>query len=320
MASVTTSRHDRGADTAEIPPSFHATTCAICGTEGQATEVYPANFHPDALNPEIFSARRLPDRVHYRMVRCDHCGLIRSDPIADRRLLDALYVRSAFSYDEEVPALRRTYGRYLDRARKRATRCQRLLEIGCGNGFFLEEAHARGVAEVWGVEPSEAAVVAAADWLRPQLVCDVMRQGLFPEDHFDLICIFQVFDHISDPADLLAECKRVLRPGGLVLALNHNVSAVSARLLGERSPIVDIEHTYLYTPDTMRKIFTAAGFKIVEGGAVRNDYSLYYLTRLLPLPGLLKRAALSVLKWTGLGKCSMTVPLGNLYQIARKPE
>jgi SAM-dependent methyltransferase len=320
MSSGTKSLHARTSSAGALPPSFHATRCAICGTEGQATEVYPANFHPDALNPGVFSARRLPDRIHYRMVRCDDCGLVRSDPIADRRLLDALYVQSAFSYDDEVPSLRRTYGHYLDRARKRAPRSQSLLEIGCGNGFFLEEAHARGVADVWGVEPSEAAVAAAAPWLRPRMLCDVMRPGLFPDDRFDLVCIFQVFDHISDPADLLVECSRVLRPGGLVLALNHNVSALSARLLGERSPIIDIEHTYLYNPDTMARIFVAAGFEIVEHGAVWNHYSLYYLTRLLPLLSFLKRALLWVQNVTRLGKCPMTVPLGNLYQIARKPE
>jgi len=47
---------------------------------------------------------------------------------------------------------------------------------------------------------------------------------------------------VPNPAALLDACFAALRPGGLVLSSNHNITAVSARLLGERSPIVDIEH------------------------------------------------------------------------------
>ena len=60
-----------------------ATRCAICGTLDNALELYAANFTTNALNPEVFSARRLPDRLHFRLVRCLSCGLVRSDPVAD---------------------------------------------------------------------------------------------------------------------------------------------------------------------------------------------------------------------------------------------
>ena len=55
-------------------------------------------------------------------------------------------------------------------------------------------------------------------------------------------------------------------PGGVVLSLNHNVEAFSARLLKERSPIIDIEHTHLYSPSTQRMLFEEAGFEACEGG------------------------------------------------------
>src|SRR5438093_1306535 len=94
---------------------LRTTRCAICGTEGNATELYPANFDPQALNPAVFSARRLPDRIHYRMVKCNVCGLVRSDPMADASLLEQLYHQSTFTYGDEVADLQRTYGRYLTR-------------------------------------------------------------------------------------------------------------------------------------------------------------------------------------------------------------
>jgi len=295
------------------------TRCAICGTEGNATELYPANFDPQALNPVVFSARRLPDRVHYRLVRCNTCRLVRSDPIADPGLLAQLYQQSAFTYTDEVADLKRTYGRYLARLDDYGARKGVLLEIGCGNGFFLQQALAQGYRSVRGVEPSRAAIGQAAAEVRGSIICDLMRPGLFGPDEFDVICLFQVFDHVPDPAALLDASLAALRPGGLVLAINHNVTAVSARLLGERSPIVDIEHTYLYSPATMTRIFTEHGFRVRKAGSVRNQYSLRYLAQLLPLPPKPKRVALAWLQGHALGRLRLRVPLGNLYLAAQKP-
>lgn len=299
--------------------TLHPTRCAICGTEGLSTELYPANFDPDAFRPEVFSARRLPDRVHYRLVRCDACGLVRSDPVADTAVLARLYAQSTFDYSEEVAHLRRTYGRYLGRLGRYSDRKGALLEIGCGNGFFLEEALAQGFASVRGVEPSAGAIERARPDVRPHLVCDVMRRGLLDGASFDAVCMFQVLDHIPDPGALLEECLRVLRPGGLALCLNHNVAGVSARLLGERSPIVDIEHTYLYSPATATRLFSERGFRVREAGGVFNRYSLHYLMRLIPLPDGVKRPLLAALARSGVGRLPLVVPLGNLYLIAQKP-
>ena len=295
------------------------TRCAICCTEGNAEELYPANFDLQALNPAVFSARRMPDRVHYRVVRCKTCRLVRSDPVAPPGLLARLYHQSTFTYTDEVADLKRTYGRYLARLDKYGARKDALLEIGCGNGFFLQQALAQGYRSVRGVEPSHAAVNQAPPEVRDSIVCDLMRPGLFGPAQFGVICLFQVFDHVPDPGTFLDACFAALRPGGLVLSLNHNVTAVSARLLGERSPIIDIEHTYLYSPATMRRIFEAHGFRIRKAGSVRNQYSLRYLFRLLPLLAGPKRTVLVWLQRHAIGSLRLWVPLGNLYLVAQKP-
>ncbi len=295
------------------------TRCAICGTEGDATELYPANFDLQALTPAVFSARRLPDRIHYRLVKCNACGLVRSDPVAPTELLARLYHQSTFTYTDEIGDLKRTYGRYLAKLDDYGARKDTVLEIGCGNGFFLQQALAQGYRSVRGVEPSRAAVSQAAPEVRDSIVCDLMRPGLFRPAEFDVICLFQVFDHVPDPGTLLDACFAALRPGGLVLSLNHNITAVSARLLGERSPIVDIEHTYLYSPGTMQRIFEAHGFRIRKVGSVRNQYSLRYLVRLVPFPAGIKRTALTWLQRHAVGGLRLRVPLGNLYLVAQKP-
>jgi SAM-dependent methyltransferase len=282
-----------------------------------ADEIYPARLG-EGLDAELFSARRLPDRIHFRIVRCSRCRLLRSDPSANPSELAGLYEKSTFDYAAEVPNLRKTYRRHLRALRRHRSDLRSLLEIGGGSGFVLEEALALGFDDVRGIDPSAAAVAAAASRVRDRIQVRMMGPGLFEPQSFDAICMFQAFDHLADPVALLRECARLLRPGGLFLLVLHDVGAWSARLLGERSPIVDVEHPYLYSRATLRKLVDANGLKVVESGAVMNLYSVAYLARLLPLPGRTKSWLLGALARSALGRLPLWVPLGNQYCIARR--
>jgi SAM-dependent methyltransferase len=294
------------------------TACAICGTPGNAEELYPATLTADAFTAAVFSARRLPDRVHYRLVTCRACGLVRSDPVLGAAGLAKLYAASTFDYAGELDGLRATYGSALAKVAEITPDRAGLLDIGTGSGFVLELARDAGWSDVRGVEPSADAIAKARPDIRPMIAMDVMRSGLFEAGSFDAVTMFQVLDHMPDPAALLAQCRQVLRPGGVVLAFNHNVTAWSARLLGERSPIIDVEHTYLYSPRTIRCLFQQAGYDVASVTPARNTYSLSYLAQLLPLPDRPKAGLLARLRRSRAGALRVTVPLGNLCLIARR--
>jgi SAM-dependent methyltransferase len=300
-------------------PRLTPSRCAICRTTGNAAEVFPARLASDAFRPEIFSARREPDRVHYRMVRCRACGLVRSDPTADAETVAAIYSRSGPDASDETENLIRTYGRYLADAGALLARRESLLEIGCGSGFLLAEALRQGWTDVHGVEPSLAAASQAPAGIRDRIRVGVLERGVFPAESFDLICLFQVLDHLPDPFEALVECRRLLRPGGMVLCLNHDMDAPSARLLGSLSPIVDVEHTYLFGSRTLRRLLEACGFRVERIGSVWNRYSMRYLLRLLPLPGPLKAAAGKIGSARLMRETSLAVPLGNQFALGRRP-
>jgi SAM-dependent methyltransferase len=251
------------------------------------------------------------------MVSCNKCGLLRSDPVLADDALALLYREASFDYGDELESLKSTYGGALSRVEAILDERSGLLDIGCGNGFLLEEAMSRGWTDVRGVEPTADAVSAASPAVSGAIIEDIMRPGLFAQGELSAITLFQVLDHIPDPLELLLECRLALKPGGLILAWNHNASAPSARILGERSPIVDVEHTYLYSPRTMQSLFESAGFEVLDISSVWNLYSLSYLAQLVPLPRRLKDYVVPASRRTRLGRARFRVPLGNLCLLAR---
>ncbi|MHB8588872.1 MAG: class I SAM-dependent methyltransferase [Candidatus Dormibacteraceae bacterium] len=293
------------------------TACAICGTFGNADELYPPTYGDASFNARVFSARRIPDAIHYRIVSCRKCGLVRSDPAADQASLSELYRQSSLDYGAEIPNLRRTYGRHLAGAKKH-TKGRSFLEIGCGSGFMLEEARAQGYELVRGVEPSLKAVAAASPSVRELITPGIMKPGLFEPGEFDTVAMFQVFDHLPDPGAVLDQVWALLSRGGVLLCFNHNIASLSARALRDRSPIVDIEHCYLYSPTTMKLLLERKGFEVVESGAATNTLSLRHLFHLLPIPVRLKSALRTAAESTRMGSVPLRLPLGNLYAIGRK--
>ncbi len=299
-------------------PELHPTLCAVCGTSGNAEELYAARLPEGAFEPRVFSARRAPDGVHYRMVRCATCGLVRSDPTAAPGLLADAYAASSFDYTAEVGNLIATYGRELASLEEFGGGKTAILEIGCGNGFLLQEALRQGFREVSGIEPSQDAISRAPESVRARIVCAMFEPGVFPERSFDVIAMFQVLDHLPDPRAVLDLCLTLLRPGGLLLSVHHNVRALSARVMGERSPIVDVEHTYLFSADTTRRFFEASGFTVLRAAPIWNRVSLRHVLHLAPLPDFLKRG-LERLPRSFLER-TVSLPLGNLGLVARRPD
>lgn len=293
--------------------------CVLCKTDRDAQVLYPKNFSDEDVNPEVFSARRLPDRIHETILRCRRCGLVYPQHLLDPLKLHALYKASRFRYSEEEPSIRRTYARYLRKVlpllREQAHPWS-LLDIGCGNGFMLSAAGELGFEEAVGIEPSSHAIESADPAIRAQILQGMFCPELLGGKRFDAITCFQTLDHIPDPVRFVADCFVVLKPGGCALFINHNIASWTARILGERCPMIDIEHTYLHTPRTMRLLFERVGFRVANVFPVRNDYPLSYWVHLFPGLRSAKKHITRALRATGIGMIPLPLYAGNLGLIA----
>ncbi len=296
------------------------TKCPLDGTDDADVEVFPANWDPAQVDTAVFSARRMPDRLHYRMVRNRRTGCLRADPILDEDTILNLYRGSKVTYESLADYTGATYARYL-KSRVLPVLADRrgALEIGCGHGFFLKALHAAGFQMVRGVEPSEDAMAKAPAEIRPEIVLGYLKEETFPANSFSLVCGFQVLDHLVQPNEVLQMAYRMLAPGGVMYWICHDIRSWPARLLGRRCPMLDIEHVVLYDQQTIRKLFEKNGFAVEDVFRVWDRYPADYWAHLAPLPQGLKGMMRGMMDGLGLGRVPLSVCFGNQCIIARKP-
>lgn len=122
---------------------------------------------------------------------------------------------------------------------------QRILDIGCGDGYFLRRAPFR---ERYGVD---------------KRLGDDVEQGLpFDSDFFDCVTMLAVIEHISDTGRLLEEIHRVLKPSGqLVLTTPKKAAEALIRIYVKD---IDEEHEVYFDLKTISEI---AGEKFDVSGA-----------------------------------------------------
>ncbi|MCX5698501.1 MAG: class I SAM-dependent methyltransferase [Candidatus Omnitrophica bacterium] len=231
-----------------------------------------------------------------------------------------MYKHSKFNYSDQADNLTVTYLDALGMILRYLPKDAKILEIGCGNGFMLKALLDRGYNNLYGIEPSQDAILKADDRIKDRIIVDVLRKGLYKSESFDLIFFFQTFDHIQYPMDFLSICYNLLSLGGNILAMNHDIKSFSARVLGEKSPIIDIEHMYLYSKETINKVFVKAGFRPFKIYSPKSTISFRHLIWLLPIPKMIK---LRLLNFKGrftdfLLNQSIIIQLGNLCIMAKK--
>lgn len=297
------------------------TKCAICNSADFRVK-YNASFDESDVKSETFSTRKpvgARGNPHYRIVECKKCGLVYSNPILEPKVIDALYAGGRFEYSREKTAmLRRSYGQCIAAAAKFLKRKGRFLDVGCGNGFLLEEALEQGFEEVHGLEPNKHCIKIARHDIRHRIVNDTLKPDSFKKNYFDLISFFFVLDHVPDPNRFIQQCRGFLKKGGVILCVSHNARALPAKILGEKSPIIDLSHIYLFDNSTIKKIFEKNGFQTRQQLNVLTTHSLQGWLDYLALPDVLRRPLKFVLQKTGLGNARLSVRAGNFGYIGAK--
>jgi SAM-dependent methyltransferase len=139
-----------------------------------------------------------------------------------------------------------------------------ILEIGCGEGKMFDDTDTRPVQMDASMTRLRALRLGMNGAASRFLLCADGYQLPFPDASFDMVLLVAVLEHTREPWRILAEARRVLKPGGRVIMVVPNDATMSAgRLLLLKFPIRYPDHLTFTTPGRMRR-WLAQGFSIRE--------------------------------------------------------
>lgn len=207
------------------------------------------------------------------IVRCSECGHVYSTHELpadyDEYFGDEVPEGQHFYWDAAHRPMYEAFGEQYLKGRR-----GRLLDLGCGLGFFVRFVANNYPWEALGVETSAAAVKFARETLGLQSVfhCAV-NEASFPDQHFDVICLWDVIEHLADPGPLLMELSRLLKNDGVLFLHTPNVhlqlpKARIKRLIFGMDPgrhyLEARDHLNLYSMKTLERVLARAGFDRVR--------------------------------------------------------
>jgi len=209
-------------------------------------------------------------------VRCHECGHVWLHPRPAVSELSVIYPPTYYSYnyDKEVGAIARHSKELLDRLKFRSilkavsAPPRSFLDIGCGDGRYLKLMEKRGVARsaCYGIEIDEEVVAPLQRDGYPAFHSRVEDCEDIPPGSVDLATIFNVIEHIEDPATVARKVFGWLAPGGLFAVETPNFATVDHRVFpnGKWGAYHIPRHWNLFTPSTLERLLGDNGFELVD--------------------------------------------------------
>ncbi len=303
------------------PPAQVDVHCPLCGADDYRVKI-----------EDTMGTRVADPRVHYtctssafgehgRIVECRSCHLVYMNPRPHHEAVVENYgdVEDQ-EYIEEEQGRLETFADSLELVQK-YRRSGQLLDVGCHVGTFLTLAEQAGF-DVAGVEPSRWGAEIARTRINGSVHCGAIEDAPLPEGGYDVITLWDVIEHLPDPALDIRAIHSALRPGGVFVISTMDVESLFARAFGRRWPWYMQMHLVYFSRQTLCEMLRREGFQITEVSThVRRVRLTYLASRLDGYAPAVGRLANRVLERIGLAERTVGVSFGDIFTvIARKPE
>ena len=254
---------------AEQARRYEADVARLLERRGEFVQVACPACGADAAHP-------MWRKYELDFVSCDSCGTVYMDPRPSPELLDDYY-RTSQNYEywsrvvfpaseqaRRAKIFRPRAERVTEIARRHGSAMRAAIDVGAGFGTFCEELRSLGSFErVIAVEPEPhlAAICRERDL---EVIEAPIEKVDLTHSSPDLVTAFEVIEHLFSPKDLIARCRDVLSPGGLLIITCPNVKGFDVVQLAEQASAVDTEHLNYFHPDSLGALLTMHGFEVLE--------------------------------------------------------
>ncbi len=285
---------------------------------------YPATLNGQHdVNVDAFRCTSPGYGHHPQIVQCSHCGFVYANPRwSEEELIAAYTAVEDDTYVSERSGRELTFRHHLRHLERRTGpgNGRSLLDVGAYIGVFVEVAQQAGW-EASGVEPSDwAAAEAQKRGLR--VIMGTQDAPELAGCQFDLITMWDVIEHVDDPAAEMDKAYHLLKPGGWLAVHTMDVGSLTARLMGPRWPWYMDMHLHYFSRPTMKQMLTQAGFEVAWMGARGRYLRLGYIaTRIGGLNRTLGKGVETAVAKLRLAHLPIPVNFGDLFTAyARRPE
>ncbi len=210
----------------------------------------------------------------FKVVSCRACKLLYLNPRLKESAIEDVYQKGAYflkggktgyeDYRSQEASLRITFRRFLKELKLRGMTSGRLLEVGCGYGYFLDEAKDffsfRAGTELSVKASTYAQRMAGAEIFVGTI--DVLPSHL---KDFDTIVLINVIEHIYAPVEFLRALLQRLGDSGTIVIATPDIGSFWYSLMKKKWPSFKIpEHVVFYTEKTLSSLLERAGFHTIE--------------------------------------------------------
>lgn len=227
----------------------------------------------------------------YALFHCDSCGLYQTDLKKEyESFVKAFYGKGYFtgdptrgaytSYRKDKPYITKNMHRFLAEVKKHKP-AGKLLDAGCAYGYFIELALANGY-DAYGFDPSHHAVgearkIVGSDRVKEGTIGGVRYNG----ELFDVITLFDVFEHLSDPKKDMQKLMKLLAPDGILVIATGDTDSIMAKTLKRRWTFFNPpQHLFFFNQKNLTRFLRDIHMKPVHWFRIGKWLSLEYVFHL----------------------------------------
>ncbi len=252
--------------------------CPNCGQD-DSTVVFDSNMGESDLQKGIKTVYMLWENTHGTYVKCKNCHFMYVNPIEKASKINGDYskMENTDAYIIRGSRLRAAKSQLgLIKKHKSGTT---LLDIGCGEGFFLFNAAKHGYITK-GIEISQDAAEYAEREFNLDVEAKPFEELQFPDNYFDVVTLWQVLEHVPYPLIVLKEVHRILKPEGLLVTSTPDIESILAKTFRRKWWNLRRLHINQFTSKTLADMLKKAGFNNIFS----TKYKEYISISMLVIP------------------------------------